>query len=140
MRYFQKLKSTLTAFGLLALLVVPTTTVLAQTDPFDKSCEISGASSSKLCQQKDEEINNVNSGGGILGNNSVILTIIRTLILVIGAISVVVIIIGGLRYVLSNGDANGVQAAKNTILYAVVGLIVAVSGQVIIGFVLARLN
>ncbi|MCA9339488.1 MAG: hypothetical protein KDA17_01090, partial [Candidatus Saccharibacteria bacterium] len=43
----------------------------------------------------------------------------------LGAISVLMIVIGGLRFVLSQGDASAVSSAKNTVLYAVIGLVVA---------------
>ncbi len=46
------------------------------------------------------------------------------------------IIIGGLRYVVSGGNATAVTAAKNTILYAIVGVIVALLAYAIINFVL----
>jgi hypothetical protein len=54
----------------------------------------------------------------------------------LGAISVIMIIIGGLRYVISGGNATAVTAAKNTILYAIVGVIVALLAYAIINFVL----
>ena len=57
------------------------------------------------------------------------------LIFLIGAISVVMIIIGGLRYVLSNGDPKSAEGAKNTILYAVIGVIVAIASYAIVKFV-----
>jgi hypothetical protein len=56
-----------------------------------------------------------------------------------GAIAVLMIIIGGLRYVLSAGDANGTAGAKNTIIYAIVGLIIVIVARSIILFVLTRL-
>lgn len=65
-------------------------------------------------------------------------SIISILMYVVGAISVIMIIIGGVRYVLSNGDSNGVQGAKNTILYALVGLVIAIFAQVIVAFVINR--
>ena len=43
-----------------------------------------------------------------------------------GIIAVLIVVIGGLLYVTSNGDANNIQRAKNTILYAVVGLLVVI--------------
>ena len=48
------------------------------------------------------------------------------------------IIIGGLRYITSGGDSGNVTGAKNTILYAVVGLIVVALAQVIVRFVVNR--
>ena len=58
----------------------------------------------------------------------------------VGAVSVVVIIIGGFKYIVSAGDSNGIQSAKNTILYALVGLVVAVFAQVIARFVLGQVT
>lgn len=56
----------------------------------------------------------------------------------IGAVSVVMIIIGGFRYVVSGGDSAGVEGAKNTILYAVIGLVVALLAKSIVVFVIGR--
>lgn len=53
-----------------------------------------------------------------------------------GIAAVIVIIIGGIRYATSNGDSSGMQAAKNTILYAVVGLIVVIMAAAITAFVI----
>src|SRR5690554_1131160 len=60
---------------------------------------------------------------GIFAGNGIFRTIVNTLLYIIGAVSVVMIIYGGFRYVTSAGDSSGVTAAKNTILYAVIGLI-----------------
>ena len=56
--------------------------------------------------------------------------------MVAGIVAVIVIIIGGIRYASSNGDSSGVQSAKNTILYAVVGLIVIILAASITNFVI----
>lgn len=58
--------------------------------------------------------------------------------IVVGSISVIMIIVGGFRYVISNGDTNGVSGAKNTILYAIVGLVIVLFAQVIVNFVLVN--
>jgi hypothetical protein len=57
------------------------------------------------------------------------------LIFLVGAVSVVMIIIGGLRYVISNGDQKAIESAKNTILYAVIGIVVAIASYAIVNFV-----
>ncbi len=62
-------------------------------------------------------------------------TITNLLMWALGIVSVIMIVIGGFKYVTSNGDANAIQSAKNTILYSVIGLAVAILGQVIIQFV-----
>jgi cytochrome bd-type quinol oxidase subunit 2 len=67
-------------------------------------------------------------------------SIVSTVAYVIGAISVLMIVIGGLRYVISQGDAQATQNAKNTILYAVVGLVVAFVAFGLVEFVLNRLE
>lgn len=72
----------------------------------------------------------------LFGNAGIFSTITNTLLFILGAISVIMIIIGGLRYVISGGDSNAVSAAKNTILYAIVGVIVAILAYAIINFVI----
>lgn len=57
------------------------------------------------------------------------------LLWILGAVAVIMIVIGGFKYVTSNGDSNSIQSAKNTILYSVIGLAVAMLGQVIVLYV-----
>ena len=57
---------------------------------------------------------------------------------IIGIIAVVMIMVGGLKYMTSQGDSANVASAKNTILYAVIGLVVVALAQVIVKFVLDR--
>lgn len=72
----------------------------------------------------------------LFGATGVFQTITNVLLYVLGAISVIMIIIGGLRYVISGGNSTNVTAAKNTILYAIVGVIIAILSYAIINFVL----
>lgn len=58
--------------------------------------------------------------------------------IVVGAVSVIMIIVGGFRYIVSNGDSTAVTGAKNSILYAVVGLVIVLFAQVIVRFVLTN--
>lgn len=62
------------------------------------------------------------------------------LLFLIGAISVIMLIIGGFRYVVSGGDATAVENAKNTILYALIGIVIAFLAFAIIQFVLGELQ
>ena len=73
--------------------------------------------------------------GVLFGNSGVFSEITNVLLFVIGAVAVIMIVIGGLRYVISGGDAKQVDAAKNTILYAIIGIIVAILAYAIINFV-----
>ena len=62
------------------------------------------------------------------------------LVYLVGAISVIMIIIGGLRYVLSNGDPKATGAAKDTILYAAIGVVVAIVAYAIVKFVVDNIK
>lgn len=64
-----------------------------------------------------------------------VIKITNTMMIVLGALSVIMIIYGGIQYVLSAGDAKKVESAKNTILYSVIGLIVAILAGAIVNFV-----
>lgn len=65
-------------------------------------------------------------------------TFINVVLYVLGALAVIMIVIGGLRYTVSAGDSSATTGAKNTILYAVVGLIVALLAYAIVNFVLTQ--
>lgn len=71
--------------------------------------------------------------------NSAVETGFEIFSFVIGVIAVIMIIIAGIRYITSGGDSATVGAAKNTIIFAIVGLVIAVLAQVIVRFVLTRL-
>lgn len=87
----------------------------------------SGAPDSEVCK-----------AAGTDKADSMLKTVINTIIYIIGIIAVIMIIIGGLRYTLSGGDSSSVQGAKNTIMYAVIGLIVAILSFSIVNFVLEK--
>jgi uncharacterized membrane protein YidH (DUF202 family) len=65
-----------------------------------------------------------------------ITTAINIFSIVVGIIAVIMIIIGGVKYITSGGDAGNVTGAKNTILYAIIGLVVVALSQIIVQFVL----
>jgi len=77
------------------------------------------------------------------GNDSfraVVQRIINIFSIVVGAVSVIMIIIGGFRYIISGGDSSGVSGAKNTILYAIVGLVIVLFSQVLVRFVISNFS
>lgn len=61
------------------------------------------------------------------------------LTLLVGVASVIMIIIGGILYALSSGDSARINTAKNTVLFAIIGMVVAVLAQALIRFVLIEL-
>ena len=70
--------------------------------------------------------------------DSVLPVILRITFAVAGAISVLIITISGLRLVVSVGDPQAVSKTRNTIIYAVLGLVVCIAGYTIVTFVLNR--
>ena len=72
----------------------------------------------------------------LFGDTGVFSTISSVLLFIVGAVAVIMIVIGGLRYVISGGDATQVQGAKNTILYALVGIIIAILAYAAVNFVI----
>ena len=72
----------------------------------------------------------------LLGSDGVVKSITSTILYVLGILAVVMLIIGGVKYATSGGDAKAVTDAKNTILYALIGLIIAILAYAIVSFVL----
>ena len=64
---------------------------------------------------------------------------VNIMLFAVGILAVIMLIWGGIRYVLSGGDSGAVSSAKKTILYAVVGLIVAILAYAIVNFVITTI-
>ncbi len=65
-------------------------------------------------------------------------TVVNIFTIIVGAASVIMIIYGGFRYITSGGSSERVGAAKNTLIYAIVGLIIVGLAQVLVHFVLSQ--
>jgi hypothetical protein len=72
----------------------------------------------------------------LVGTDGVFTKITNTVLYAVGIISVVMLIFGGLRYVISGGDSKKVTDAKNTIMYALIGLIISILAYAIVNFVI----
>ncbi|MDO4712974.1 MAG: pilin [Candidatus Saccharibacteria bacterium] len=84
---------------------------------------------------------NAARGAGVPGNlvgdeSSIVRQIVNIMLYVIGVLSVIMLIYGGLRYVVSGGQKEAVTNAKNTILYALIGLLIALFAWAMVKFVL----
>jgi magnesium-transporting ATPase (P-type) len=66
--------------------------------------------------------------------------IINILSVIVGIAAVIMIILGGLKFITSNGDANKIGSAKNTLLYAIIGLVIVVLAQVIVRFTVGKVT
>lgn len=107
----------------------------AEAQGFDKGLA-DGASSA---QGKDQQ-GDASSLFGEGGQGGIFRTITNVLLFLIGAISVIMLIVGGIRYVVSGGDSTAVQNAKNTILYAIVGIVVAILAYAVVNFVITSFS
>lgn len=76
----------------------------------------------------------------LFGEGSIFTQVVNVLLFIIGAVSVIMLIVGGIRYTISAGDSTNVTAAKNTIMYALIGLAVAFLAFAIVNFVLGSLT
>ena len=71
------------------------------------------------------------------GPTALIPRAINLMLFVIGILSIFMLIFGGIRYVVSGGDQTRVKDAKNTILYAIIGLVVAILGYAVVQWVIS---
>jgi hypothetical protein len=98
---------------------------------FDKGLQ-DGANSAQGKDQQGDAASLFGNGG----QGGIFRTITNVMLFLIGAISVIMLIIGGIRYVVSGGDSTAVANAKNTILYAIVGVVVAILAYAVVNFVI----
>lgn len=70
--------------------------------------------------------------------NTTVKTVVNLLSFLVGIVSVIMIIVGGIRFVVSQGNAQAVTNARNTIFYAIIGLVIAAIAQVLVKFVIGR--
>lgn len=133
----QKLKLLMLSIGSLIIFAVPlaaTAMVSAQVDQSNIN--------NNLCSGSNGDLS-----GGTTGNcgdqatstvNHLITVIINILSVVVGVIAVIMIIVAGFRYITSGGKQESVTGAKNTILYAIIGLVIVALAQIIVHFVLDK--
>ncbi len=122
------------AFGVVLAFVAVVSPLAPSTYAADCEAGISqGAQSGINCSR------GANTPGQLFGDGSIFTTVVNILLFLIGAISVIMLIIGGIRYTISAGDSSNVTAAKNTILYAIIGLVVAFLAFAIINWVIGAI-
>jgi len=117
----------------------PSLSFAAISSPLEVVCAPgSGNENSTVCVENGKTQDAANNS--IYGKNGIITKTAGLLSIVVGVVAVVMIMIAGLKFITSQGDANQVSSARNTALYAVIGLVVAALAQGIIIFVLDRLR
>lgn len=104
--------------------------VVLATDPIEQVCQINPDSS--VCKSSTTE-------NPIFGSKGIITRITKVLGFVVGVAAVIMIIINGFKFVLSNGNPENVTKAKNGIIFAIIGILVALFAEAIAIFVMQRL-
>ena len=102
---------------------------------------VSAANGINICSNGNEDsVYCKNKNTGETQVNGIIKTIVEVLLTAVGAISIIMIVIGGIMFALSSGNAQKAAKARNTVLYAVVGLAVSLFASAIVNFVFNRFN
>jgi hypothetical protein len=135
-----KIKSFLVKVAALALLLTPAMPVTVSAQGFNTGDCLDDGSSIGDCLNTGACVDGQNCDGEGAEDrvSSIVNTIINVFSLIVGIVSVIMIIVGGFQYITSGGDSGKVGNAKNTILYAIVGLVIVALAQVIVQFVLNR--
>jgi hypothetical protein len=130
-------KKTLT--GLVAAFVFALVAVFTPVTPAnaaDCATGISGGAAAGIQCSKGSGVPNQD----LFGSGSIFTNVVNILLFIIGAICVIMLIWGGIRYTTSAGNSANVTAAKNTIMYAIIGLIIAFLAFAIVNWVLGALT
>jgi cytochrome bd-type quinol oxidase subunit 2 len=114
-----------------AFLAVPAVGIAADNPVQDVDCSGAAASSS-ICRGINEQSN------PLFGPSGILTRVANIFALITGIIAVFMAILGGLRYILSSGDSSKTASAKNTIMYAAIGVAVAASAGLIARFLLSK--
>lgn len=135
----QKLKTILISSFALAFLAAPVATVgvasAAEPNIQDNLC--SGAADLQFGTNANCQGTGKNAENSV---NKLVTNIINIFSVVVGIVAVIMIIIGGFRYIVSGGDSGNVTNAKNTILYAIIGLVIVAFAQFVVKFILGKIT
>lgn len=129
----QRIKSNITKIALAVALALTAGLIalpgVAYADASDCDSTSMNISNGSKCAKGDDTPDTLFGASGIFN------TIVNVILFLVGAISVIMLIYGGIKYTTSAGDTSKVTSAKNTIMYAIVGLIISILAFAIINFV-----
>ena len=103
------------------------------------TASLSGSVSAQVSKGIDTATTSEMQGKSIDGKDGLIKTVVNILLWAVGILSVIMIIFSGFRYITSSGDASKTKSAQSTLIYSVVGLIVAIMAWAIVHMVIDRL-
>ena len=103
------------------------------------TASLPGSASAQVSKGIDTATTSEMQGKSIDGDKGLIKTVVNVLLWAVGILSVIMIIFSGFRYITSAGDASKTKSAQSTLIYSVVGLIVAIMAYAIVNMVTNRL-
>ena len=103
------------------------------------TASLSGSASAQVSEGINTATTSEMKGKSIDGKDGLIKTVVNVLLWAVGILSVIMIIFSGFRYITSAGDASKTKSAQSTLIYSVVGLIVAIMAYAIVNMVINRL-
>lgn len=129
----KKIKEMILSLGVFSLLAVPVMVpAVASADIATDLCTGSNlktdTGSSPSCDADNGKIDDI------------LALVINIFSIVVGFIAVIMIIVGGIKYITSGGDSGNISGAKNTIVYAIIGLVIVALAQVLVHFVLNKVS
>ena len=95
-----------------------------------------------LCTGVNNATGTTGSGCGTAGTSGttdlsgIASKVVNIFSIIVGIVAVLMIIYGGFKYITSGGDSGNVSGAKNTLIYAIIGLIIVALAQIIVHFVI----
>ncbi len=131
----KKIKLLVTSVLAIGVFAIPAVSFAAAATP--STPDLKG----QLCQGSDLQFGaskNCKDSGDEGKLNELIAKIVNIISVIVAIVAVIMIIVGGFKYITSGGDSGNVTGAKNTILYAIIGLVVVALAQFVVKFVLGQ--
>jgi hypothetical protein len=125
------------------ILVVASLTMLAPGFAFGVASATTNSIANNVCQGANDVAGGTSdqcTGTTNINISTIATKLINIISIIVGIVAVIMIVFGGFKYITSGGDSGNVTSAKNTLLYAIIGLIVVALAQFIVHFVLSTAN
>ncbi len=126
----QLIITSMLAIGLFApALAAGTVSAQIPEESINSACQGIGAGGTDPC-----------NGTAASGVDRIITTIVDILSWVVGILSVVMVLLAGLNFITANGDSSKIQKARSSLIYALIGVAITVSAQLLVNFVVGKVN
>jgi len=119
-------------------IVIMFTVIASLLSPFALSPAFVSADAFGSSEAKSQACSGINGCTSTTSLDTIVKAVLRILSIVAGIASVIMIVISGFKYITSGGDSGKISSAKNTLVYAIIGIIVVAFAQTISQFVIKQ--